>query len=150
MMQWTVPSKVKLKKGRKRKKKLYSFLIIFRFDRGTFFLFFSLVLLIFIILWSKWRRDKLLTVSRPRQATAIRLFEHVDADRSQWVGFGRRDQAAVAGRDQRASDKVMPGIRLVSVEQRLWGRLVSMHLVLLIVLFLREFRVCRAEGWNKD
>lgn len=88
--------------------------------------------------------DKLLTVSRLHQAMAIRWCEHVDEDRSRSAECDRMDLVVVVDRDQRASDKVTVDIRLVSVEQRLLERLVSMHLVLLIVLCLPECRVYRA------
>lgn len=73
---------------------------------------------------------------------AIRSFEHGDVGRSRSVEFGRMGRAVVSDRDRRAFDREMLGNRLV--ERRLWVRLVSMHLVWLIVLFLLGCQVCRA------
>lgn len=80
---------------------------------------------------------------------AVRWFGHVDGDRSRSAGYDRRDPVVVVDRDQRVSDRVTTDIRLESVERRPWGRLVSMHLVLLIVLCLRVCRVCRAKRFQK-
>lgn len=76
---------------------------------------------------------------------AIHLFEHVDGDHSRWAEYDRRDPVVVVDRDQRASDKVMMDSRLETVERRLSGRLVLMHLVLLIVLCPLECQAYRAE-----
>lgn len=77
---------------------------------------------------------------------ASRSFEREGGDHSRWVGCGRRDLEVVSDRDQRAFDKVMMDNQQVLVGRQIWERLVSMHLVLLNVLFLLEFQACRAEN----
>lgn len=76
---------------------------------------------------------------------AIRSFEHGGEGRSRSVEFGRMGRVVVSDRDRRAFDREMLGNRLVLVERRLWVRLVSMHLVWWIVLFLLGCQACRAK-----